>query len=104
MHEDNKYCKQHIESISSNEFIVCEDDGFFKYNIKSNSFSKLGINNKNWHCANIVFNEDEKKLYIHNGIDIKCINIITNVSKTFENVQDGIHFLYINNCFHVIRD
>ncbi len=108
----DKFQKIHIASISPHEFIMCGmtlsnrysvlDDKFFRYNIKNNSFNKLDIDNKNWHCANMVFNKEEKVLYIHNGVHIKCTNIITNVSKTFENVQDGLYLLFITNCFHVI--
>eukprot|EP01084_Bolivina_argentea_P045577 83906_1 len=66
-------------------------------------FDELCIDDNNWYCGNMDFNNKEQILYIENGNEIVLINMKTNNSTSLLGAEFGSYFLFINNCFHMIN-
>eukprot|EP01084_Bolivina_argentea_P288485 495144_1 len=84
-----------ITNINGHEFIISsfnplsDDRQLFKYNIDTNTFNELSIDDNNWYCGNMDFNNKEQILYIKNGTKIISINMKTNKSTSLLGAEPG---------------
>eukprot|EP01084_Bolivina_argentea_P022643 42087_1 len=104
--DNQKFNPLKITSINTQEFIISAKYAhtkLFKYNIDSNTFNALSIDDIPDCSSNMDFNNKEQTLYIHNGTEIVSINMKTSQTNIISGAKYGYYFLFINNCFHVIN-
>eukprot|EP01084_Bolivina_argentea_P095685 172000_1 len=74
-----------ITCVNAHEFIISTSDSnkqLFKYNIDTNTFNELCIDDSNWNCGKMDFNNKQQILYIQNRTKIISIDMKTNSCDT----------------------
>eukprot|EP01084_Bolivina_argentea_P045837 84357_1 len=108
--DNQKFYSMRITSINTQEFIIntlrsdrTSDKKLFRYNIDTNTFNTLSIDDIPSHSSNIDFNNNEQILYVQNETEIISVNMKTCQSNSISGAENGNYFLFINNCFHVFN-